>query len=128
MVIMTGGARDGVATLCVAAIAVPYIGYLVRGEMPFIQDPRGMSATGLVLGLVAFVVAARDMTSQLRSLLEVLAGVTLLVGVAALVLAETVAAEALLAVFMGGILLTWLFAMSRYLLGAGRGSAATRPL
>ena len=45
---MTIKPRDWVATLLVAAIAVPYIGYLIRGEMPFIQDPRGMSATGLV--------------------------------------------------------------------------------
>lgn len=40
-----------VATVSVAAIAVPCIGYLARGERPFIKDPRGMSATGLVLGM-----------------------------------------------------------------------------
>ena len=44
--------RDGIATLLVAAILVPYVGYLVNGEMPFIKDPRGMAATGLVLGLL----------------------------------------------------------------------------
>lgn len=42
--------RDLVATILVAAIGVPYVGYLVNGEMPFIKDPRGMSAVGLVLG------------------------------------------------------------------------------
>lgn len=36
-----------------AAIAVPYIGYLIRGDMPFVQDPRGMAAIGLVVGVVA---------------------------------------------------------------------------
>src|SRR5688572_13445308 len=41
--------RNVVATLFVAAILVPYIGYLARGEMPFIEDPRGMSGTALVL-------------------------------------------------------------------------------
>jgi hypothetical protein len=40
-------ARDLVAPLLVALIAVPYIGYLVREEMPFMKDARGMSATGL---------------------------------------------------------------------------------
>jgi hypothetical protein len=54
------GWRDGVATPLVAAIVVPYVGYLVRGSMPFIQDPRGMAATGLVLGLPAAAVAGRE--------------------------------------------------------------------
>jgi hypothetical protein len=48
--------KDLIGTILVAAIAVPYIGYLVRGEMPFVKDPRGMSATGLILGGVAFLV------------------------------------------------------------------------
>jgi hypothetical protein len=51
--------RDLLATILVAAIAVPYIGYLVNGEIPLIQDPRGMSATGLVLGVLAFQVLRR---------------------------------------------------------------------
>jgi len=51
--------RDLVATILVAAIAVPYIGYLINGEMPFIKDPRGMSATGLVLGVAAYLVLRR---------------------------------------------------------------------
>jgi hypothetical protein len=54
-----GKTRDLLATILVAAIAVPYIGYLVNGEMPLIQDPRGMSATGLVLGVLAFHAAPR---------------------------------------------------------------------
>src|SRR4029453_8042438 len=48
--------RGLVATLLVAAIGIPYVGYLINGEMPFIQDPRGMSAVGLVLGIIAFLV------------------------------------------------------------------------
>jgi hypothetical protein len=51
--------KDVIATLLVAAIVVPYIGYLAWGDMPFIQDPRGMAATGLVLGLAAAAVAGR---------------------------------------------------------------------
>ena len=52
--------KDLIATILFAAIAVPYVGYLINGEMPFIKDPRGMSAAGLVLGAVAFLVMRRD--------------------------------------------------------------------
>ena len=44
--------KDLLASILFAAIAVPYVGYLINGEMPFIKDPRGMSATGLALGVV----------------------------------------------------------------------------
>jgi hypothetical protein len=64
---MGSRSRDLVATLLVIAIGIPYVGYLVRGEMPFVQDPRGMSATGLVLGLVAFFAAARQVPRQMTS-------------------------------------------------------------
>ncbi|GAA4714477.1 hypothetical protein GCM10023215_67060 [Pseudonocardia yuanmonensis] len=44
---------DPSAAVPIAAIVVPYVGYLVRGAMLFIQDPRGMAGTGLVLGIAA---------------------------------------------------------------------------
>jgi hypothetical protein len=47
--------RDVVATLLVAGVVVPYLGYLGWGRVPLLQDPRGMGAVGLVLGL--FVVS-----------------------------------------------------------------------
>ena len=37
--------KDLFATFLMGAIAVPYIGYLVRGEMPPIEDARGMTST-----------------------------------------------------------------------------------
>ncbi len=111
---MGSRSRDFVATLLVVAIGIPYVGYLVRGEMPFIQDPRGMSATGLILGLVAFFVAARDVPEQLRTTVTAVSVVSLLLGVAALAFAEAAAAEVLLAVFMASILVTWALAMSGY--------------
>lgn len=101
-------AKDMVATLLVAAIFVPYIGYLVRGDMPFIEDPRGMSATGLVLGVAAYLVMTwGDSFDQVGKAETALAAVALGLGLAALVFAETAAAEALLAVFMGSILVIW---------------------
>lgn len=100
--------RDLVATILVAAIAVPYIGYLARGEMPFIKDPRGMSATGLVLGVAAFlVIRSGDKMDQLGKTEIGLAGVSLVLGITALIFAEAAAAELLLAVFMGSILVVW---------------------
>jgi hypothetical protein len=52
--------KDLLATILFAAIAVPYVGYLINGEMPFIKDPPGTAATGLVLASVAFLVMRRD--------------------------------------------------------------------
>ena len=99
---------DLVGTMLVAAIALPYVGYLVRGTMPFIPDARGMAATGFVLG-VAVVVAAwhGSRRSELSSLETALGLGALVLGVVALAAAETVAAGPLLAVFMVVILATW---------------------
>jgi hypothetical protein len=97
--------KDLLATIVFAAIAVPYVGYLINGEMPFIKDPRGMSATGLVLGVVAFLVMRQD--DRFGKAKTGLAAVSLVLGLVALGLAETAAAEVLLAVFMGSILVVW---------------------
>lgn len=100
--------KDLGATLLVAAVAVPYIGYLARGEMPLIEDPRGMSGIGLVFAAVAFRVMSRgdtfDRTGKVQAAMAV---ATLALGVAAFELAETAAAEVLLAAFMVSIALVW---------------------
>jgi hypothetical protein len=101
-------AKDWVATILVAAIAVPYIGYLVRGEMPFIEDPRGMAGTGLVLGVAAYLVMTwGDPFDRFGKVETALAVVGLVLGLTALAFAETGVAEALLAVFMTSILVIW---------------------
>jgi hypothetical protein len=98
--------KDLIATILFAAIAVPYLGYLINGEMPFIKDPRGMSATGLVLGVIAYLVMRRDdLFDRIGKAETALAAVSLVLGIVALALAETAAAEVLLTVFMGSILL-----------------------
>ena len=104
--------RDVVATLLVAAIVVPYIGYLVRGSMPFIQDPRGMAATGLVLGLVAAAVVGREAFrgtwGVAAAFFAVASGA---VGVVTFIRAEEGAlSEGLLAVFMVAIVVAWALA------------------
>ncbi|WP_345414530.1 hypothetical protein [Pseudonocardia xishanensis] len=97
--------KDAAATMLVAAVVVPYVGYLVRGEMPFIQDPRGMAATGLVLGFAAAALAFRQWFApgpmQRTALLA--GAATLGLGVAALWTEN----EILLATFLGGIVVTW---------------------
>jgi len=96
--------RDLVATLIVAAIAVPYIGYLIRGDMPFVKDPRGMSAIGLVLGVVAYLIFRSGNAHDRVGVAEnVVALAALVLGAVALAFAEAAAAELLLAVFMGAI-------------------------
>ncbi|MCZ2839164.1 hypothetical protein [Modestobacter sp. VKM Ac-2985] len=98
--------RNIVATVLVALILVPYIGYLVADEMPFIKDPRGMAATGLVLGIAAVLVAGRDVFAAGPRHRAALASgvVALALGIAAL-WAET--NETLLAAFMAAIVVTW---------------------
>lgn len=102
--------RDLVATVLVAAIGVPYVLYLVNGETWFIQDARGMSATGLVLASLAYLVLRSGDTFDRIGKAETTAAIaSLVLGFVALVLAETAAAEVLLAVFMGSILVVWAF-------------------
>jgi uncharacterized membrane protein YfcA len=117
--------RDAIATVLVLAIGVPYVGYLVNGEMPFIKDARGMSATGLVLGAIAFLVLrtgnARDRVGQGETVGAV---VSMILGVAALVFAEAGAAEVMLAVFMVSILVVFAFEVADH---AGLVHAHTEP-
>lgn len=98
--------RDALATLLVAAILVPYVGYLVRGEMPFIQDPRGMAATGLILGLLAFAIVGRSAlgTGALMWTGVAIGIASIGLGVAA-VWAET--NEVLLGAFIATIVVLW---------------------
>jgi hypothetical protein len=111
-VIMKLRLRDLIGTVLVIAIGVPYVGYLLNGEMPFVKDPRGMAAVGLVLGTVAFLVLrSGDVFDRAGKVGTGVAVVSLVLGVVALALAEAAAAEVLLAVFMGSILVVWLFEM-----------------
>lgn len=123
--------KDLIATILFAAIAVPYAGYLINGEMPFIKDPRGMAATGLVLGAVAYLVMRRDdLFDRVGKAETTLAGAALILGIVALALAETAAAEVLLAVFMGSILIVWAVELMDHagiLPGAGRRTGLRYP-
>jgi len=96
--------RDALATLAFAAVLIPYVGYVVRGSMPFIQDARGMAATGVV-GL-ALALWAWGTGSRFGVALLVLGIGSIGLGVtAALVGSE--GSDVLLAIFMGTIGLVW---------------------
>ncbi len=119
------GAKDLVATVLVALIAVPYVGYLINGEMPFVKDPRGMAAVGLALGAVAFLVVRQHDSANRVGLTEIgLAVVSLALGTVTLFAAETAAADVLLALFMGSILLWLVVELSDH---AGAFGAAGHP-
>lgn len=110
--IMKIGWRDGVATLLVAAVVVPYVGYLVRGSMPFIHDLRGMAATALPLGLAAAAVlgceAFRGTWGVAAAFLATVSGA---VGVVAFIRAEEGAlSNGLLTVFIGAMVMAWVLA------------------
>ena len=115
--------RDLIATILVAGLVVPYIGYLISGEMPYTKDLRGLTGAGLVLGVIAFLVLRTgDAFNRTRKFEVGLATVVLALGIVALILAETAAAEVLLAIFMGSILVMWVVELmdhSGFLHGAG---------
>lgn len=104
--------RDGLAAVVVAAIVVPYVGYLVAGRMPFVEDPRGMAAIGLLGGVAAALVLGRGgFRGVWGHTAAAVGGFVLATGFATLIWAETgLLAEVLLAVFIGGIVVTWLVA------------------
>ncbi len=99
--------RDFLATLLVAAIVVPYVGFLIRGDMPLISDPRGMASIGLILGVTAFLVGGVYGVGALGKTEWGLALAAFGVGVAAVLFAETSAAYGLLAAFVVLVVVLW---------------------
>lgn len=110
----TGGLtwRDGAATALVAAIVIPYAGYLTRGSVPFVHEVRAMSAAGLMLGLLACGLGARDTlgTSPVMRVARTVGGVSLVLGLLALITAN----GSVLAAFMSTIVFLWTLATLRH--------------
>jgi hypothetical protein len=102
--------RDMLATLIVAAAVVPFIGYSVRGSMPFVQDPRGMAGVGIVGCLLTFAALGREAlgTGTFERFMLTLGVLTLGFGVAALI-AET--SWALLVPMVAGLVIIWASAL-----------------
>ncbi|MHA6794279.1 hypothetical protein ACVGVM_12340 [Pseudonocardia bannensis] len=105
---------DVVATIPVATIVVSYVGHLVDGDVPFIQDPRGMVGAGLALGLIAAAVLGRSAFggspagrgTGAAGLVSFTFGVVVL-----LWSGNGVIGEVLLGSFIGSIVVTWALAV-----------------
>ncbi|HSL12319.1 MAG TPA: hypothetical protein VLA82_13490 [Actinomycetota bacterium] len=98
--------KDGVATALLAAILIPYGGYLVRGEMPFIQDPRGMAATGIVGLVLSFAAWGVGFHTTFGKVMAIVGAAAIGIGIAAALIGAE-GSEVLLAVFVGAIVLVW---------------------
>ena len=109
--------KDGAATILVAAILVPYVGYLARGSMPFIHDSRGMAATALALGVATCYAGDLKVMARRWTVLTV---ITALLGVAALglgIAAVVTANGGVLAAFVIVIVALWALATARHAAG-----------
>ena len=114
-------------TAIVGAVVVPYVGYLVRGSMPYIQDARGMAGVGLIGFLAGVAVWAFGGRASFGS--TALIGIESLIGLVALgvgIAPLTLGSEVLLAWFVGSFVLIWAVEMlSRAgLLSVGRAREA----
>jgi hypothetical protein len=98
--------KDLIATLLIAAVVVPYVGYLIWDEMPFIQDPRGMAALGIVGLLLGFAAWRLGLRSVFGKVMLVLGVATLGLGIAAALIGAE-GSELLLATFVGAIVVVW---------------------
>lgn len=103
--------RDLAATLIIAAVIIPFIGYSVRGSMPFVQDPRGMAGVGLVGAVLALAAFGRRAfgSGMFERVMTGLGVITIGAAVAALI-AENV--WALLVPMVVGVVIVWALALA----------------
>ncbi len=99
--------RDVIATLLVAATAVIYVDVVGGSTVGFITDPRGVAATGLVLGLFACAVAGESITVSKPGTWRTIAGVLVAAVVAAGLLTVITNSWGVLAAFMTVLVVLW---------------------
>jgi hypothetical protein len=99
--------RDAFATVMLVAVGIPYVGYLIRGEMPFIQDPRGMAGVGLIGLLLSFAAWGMGTHTTFGKVMLLLGAAAIGLGVAAAIIGAE-GSEILLGIFMGAIALVYL--------------------
>lgn len=92
--------------LLVVAVLVPYVGYLLNGDVPLIDDARQMASTGLLLGGVAFwVIRSGHRPLPLGKIEAGSAALAVLLYILTIALSTTAASELLLAAFMLSLML-----------------------
>jgi hypothetical protein len=99
--------KDAAATAVLVAVGVPYVGYLINGEMPFIQDPRGMASVGLIGLVLCFAAWGLGIHTTFGKVMLVLGAAAVGLGLAALIVGAE-GSEILLALFMGAIAIVYL--------------------
>jgi hypothetical protein len=115
---MEQSTRQVLAGGLVAATVIPYLGYAIGGEMPFIQDARGMAFTGLVLGAVAwFILGARAFGARWLGIGGALVAAVL--GIVAAVLETGTASSVFLGAFVAVMVALYLVSVYEYLRDTG---------
>ena len=102
--------KDAIATGLLAAVVVPYVGYLVRGEMPFIQDARGMVGVGIIGLVLSFAAWGFGTTTLFGKAMLIVGLSTLGLGIAAAAVGVE-GSELLLAVFIAAMVAMWAIEM-----------------
>jgi len=107
--------RDLVATGLALTLAVVYLGFRSIEQMPLIETTRDMTAVALILGgaLVGLLLSAEryDVVGWFTLILGVL---SVVLGVCSLVLADTAAADTLLAAFIATVLVVWAIELAEH--------------
>jgi peptidoglycan/LPS O-acetylase OafA/YrhL len=115
---MERSTRQVLAGGLVAATVIPYVGYAIGGEMPFIEDARGMAFTGLVLGAVAwFILGARAFGARWLGIGGALVAAAL--GIVAAVLETGTASSVFLGAFVALMVAMYLVSVYEYLRDTG---------
>ncbi len=110
---MERSTREILAGALVTATVIPYLGYAIRGDMPFIEDARGMAFTGLVLGAVAwFVLGARAFGTRWFGIGGAVVGAAL--GIVAAVLETGTASSVFLGAFVGVMVAMYVVSVYEY--------------
>ena len=102
--------KDMIATGLIAAVVVPYVGYLVWGEMPFIQDPRGMAGIGIIGLVLSFAAWGLGTKTFFGKAMLIVGLATLGLGIAAAAVGVE-GSEVLLAVFIAAMVAMWVIEM-----------------
>lgn len=94
--------RDAIATVVLAAVAIPYIGYIVWGEVPLVEDPRGMAAVGILGLILSFLAWGIGLHSTFGKVMLLIGLAAIGIGIAAAFIGSE-GSELLLAFFMAVI-------------------------
>jgi hypothetical protein len=98
--------KDVLASALVVAVVLAYASYLAFGEVPFIEDARGMAAVGLILGFASRRIGGRSAFEHERAAFAAGLG-SMALGVAALATENDV----LVGLFVTSIVALWVAAM-----------------